>query len=456
MLSGSMLIGAVCLGLSGCTDDAANRPAPAPRSDAPAAAARARPLPVEESETLAGLAAVASAQESRTANPVSREIRAEGESLQHRQAEQWREWLTRLDGAVVEYNERYAGWMRRSLPPPLDLKSLDLPLPVLVYRLEHPLERGVHDRDWSRLPWPLLDAIADHGDPRRMGYVLEQYDHCDFGAAYDWGRTVVDALTPERAAEEIVARIGPRPTGIDHGDLAYGLLDRFAEDLPAEVRARGYAYLRGAVPSTPHNESASGLWRTLLRLDVAAASRDLVGQYVEADLARSGDLRWRVPPLLAEAGPVPGDVAQSLKRYLAADRLGDDAQHIRALLWVVVFRSSPATEWPDYVQEIDKAIAAAANANARSSTAVATLAEALLADGPTEARPAFRRLVGCPLIPMRTRDAMLERLVRAGDARTEEAVRAWLELESPARGGWLKETLPHWGPAGVELAAKFR
>jgi hypothetical protein len=95
-------------------------------------------------------------------------------------------------------------------------------------------------------------------------------------------------------------------------------------------------------------------------------------------------------------------------------------------------------ELEEFVRAIDEAIARAArHADARYSNAVATLAESLLADGPPEAMPAMRRLVGCPLVPMRTRDAMLERLVRAGDAQAKAAVfqrgggNAGLELRTP-------------------------
>jgi hypothetical protein len=453
MLSISMLIGAVCLGLVGCAHDAAREPGPQPRGDAYVTEAHVRTRSAEESQDIAGRGAIASAQESGAANPVSREIRAEARNLQHQQPEQWARWLRRLDEAVVAYDQRHAGWMRRSLPPPLDLKPLALPLPVLVYRLEHPVEPGATGRIWSRLPWPLLDAIAHHADRRRMGYLLEQHDHCDFGAAHDWRESVVEALTTERAAEVIAARMDPRPTGMDYGDLAYLLLDRHAATLPPELRAGGYAHLRRATPSVPRSETTSELWRTLLKLDVAAASRELVAQYVAADLARSGDLIWRVPQLLAEAGPVPGDVALSLKRFLDTDRLGDDAQHLRARLRVVLFRSSPAAELPEFVQEIDQAIAVAGTGTAaRTRTAIATLTESLLVDGPLQALPTFRRLVGCLQVPMPTRDAMVERLVRAGDAEAGAAVRAWCEVASPARVAWLKQSLPAWGPAGADLA----
>ncbi len=355
------------------------------------------------------------AQESKPANATSRALRAEAETLQREKSEQWAAWLEKLDGAVAEHNQRYAGWMRRGLPPPLDLKPLELPLSVLVYRMEHPLVGDKLERGWARLPWPLLDAISHHSNPQRMDYLLEQYDRCDFGSTISWYAAVVDALTPERAAREISDRMGPRPKNLGATDLVYRLLDRFADRLPPEMRARGYAYLRGAVDSSPDDGSESDIWGALLKLDVAAASRELVEEYVHADLSRRGDLFWRVPPLLAQAPPVPADVARSLKRFLAEGQPAD-WPHLRAQLWTVVFRSNPVAELDDYVAQLDQVIArSGAQPKSTSSVEVAVLTEALLSDGPPAALPVFRRLAECPLVPATMRDGMRERLARAKD-----------------------------------------
>lgn len=309
----------------------------------------------------ASLAATAVGQstDNRSRGNACEGLREQGQRLRVEQVEVWRAQEEQVKQLVQDYEKRYAGWKWHARPPALDIVPLKLQLPFLVWLLDQvdPRSRPASSREsngtdeWLRRlsPHVIVPAIARNPDERRIDFLLCEYDRLQHPMHWIVSATL-DSMTPIRAAQEVAQRLEQRPA-LDHRGLLYGLIDRFATDLPAELRKDCYDYVLIDWNQGPIDDKGQNFWRTLLRLDARRARADVLG-YLDKPYAPKHSPWFGTTRVLSEfRGPSP-EVRAATAKWLA-DWPSELDRRIEPSIWCIRVRADEAAELPDFLSKLD-------------------------------------------------------------------------------------------------------
>ena len=302
-------------------------------------------------------------------HPMLDKLAAEAETLNADRPERWKQYHEQAEGVFAANEIVVAHWKKRSSPPLPDLTPCRLPLSFLVDALRRgepqaKPESGKAER--KRHPWrrhdAYLRAVVHSADERRLAALLEYRGHflrLDPGNEhlYLWGKLLAAGAPLPWAVTQIMEMAQADPP-FDYGrsseHLLYGLIDRFAGELPADACKAAYSYLRKQAQDGPTGNKAEKLWDVLFRLDARRAGREVLPSFNTPSGARLR-YNYRVVALLARHLGPSAEVAAAVRRWLAtqADLTGFN----RRQLGVVLMRADPDKEVGPAVRRIDQLLA---------------------------------------------------------------------------------------------------
>lgn len=171
-----------------------------------------------------------------------------------------------LNSLFTKHEESSRG--SRAGPRPLDISQMNLPLPLLASLISK-------EKDWMRFQ-SLINAITVSKDRRRLDALLALRDadplarpdrerSRSYGGEY-WNTSIVSAADLSWASAEVRAQLSAGAQTAP-GSLVYGLINRFAQDLPTEERQRAFSRLVAEAPVGMQDSSDLRQWDLLFRLD---------------------------------------------------------------------------------------------------------------------------------------------------------------------------------------------
>lgn len=399
-------------------------------------------------------------------HPMLDKLAAEANTLKAERPERWKQYHQQAEGVFAANEIVVAHWQKRSSPPPPDLTPCRLPLSFLVdaLRQEEPRAkpepgRAARERHLGRRHDAYLRAIVHSADERRLAALLEYREHFlrwkpENRRPYPWGKLLADAATLPWAVNQIKERAQADPPfaygrGSEH--LLYGLIDRFAGELPADARTAAYRYVREQAPDGPTGNEAERLWDVLFRLDARRAGREVLPSFATPSGARLR-YNYRVVVLLARHPGPSAEVAAAVRRWLATQ--ADLSEFNRRQLAVVLLRADPDREVGPAVRRIDQLLAEQRQKGARfeSGGEVHLL---VLAMGDVESKAVeepLARYVFDRSIDTGVRFLILEALVKRRYGKSAALVARWLAEEPEhMQRHCREEATRHWGAFGREV-----
>lgn len=220
----------------------------------------------------------------RACTPVLVAFVEEGDALRRDSPERWKEYEDVVEAIFEKRARRLRGWHRRSRPPRVDLSPANLPLSFLIVKAF---------REGPRPRWCYFDAIIKSSDERRIDAVLGMHAEAPkpYRLEVGWGPLVAAACTSERAAVLLPLILGEDPE-FHRLSLEFKLIDRFASELPVELRRPAYDYIRGWLKTEDRDQNPKHSWDALFRLDRDRARHDSLGPPPEGlTTERSGPVR---------------------------------------------------------------------------------------------------------------------------------------------------------------------
>lgn len=273
--------------------------------------------------------------------PLLNILAAESASLKASQPERWKEYLILQTQTIENHRKETSNWQKRSAPPRLDFKPLELPLPVLALQAEQ-------EQD-SQVSYALLDAISVSSDPRRLQTLLALRNKP--GEPYEWARLLTTAADKAWALPEI-ERLTEQDTAPTLYHLFFNLLNRFAAELPPALRKSSYALIRRHWRVGPTNGDGEKYWDLLLKLNTEQAREEIIPYYASEAI-------YVVALLNQHATPSPL-VAMAVKRWLLSLREAADADGNRyntLQLKILLLKSDPEGALQSTLQSIDTWVA---------------------------------------------------------------------------------------------------
>ncbi len=399
-------------------------------------------------------------------HPMLDKLAAEAETLKAEQPERWKQYHEQAEGVFAANEIVVAHWQKRTGPPLPDLAPCRLPLSFLVDALRQEErqakpEPGKAARE--RHPWrrhdAYLRAIVHSADERRLAALPEYREHFlrlgpENRRLYPWGKLLADAATLPWAVTQIKEMAQADPPfayGRSSEHLLYGLIDRFAGELPADARKAAYSYVRKQAPDGPTGDEAEKLWDVLFRLDARRAGRDVLPSFATPSGARLG-YNYRVVVLLARHPGPSAEVAAAVRRWLATQ--ADLTEFNRRQLGVVLLRADPDREGGPAVRRIDQLLAEQRQKGERFESG-GEVHQLVLALGDVQSKAVeepLARYVFDRSIDTGVRFLILEALVKRRYGKSVALVARWLaeEPENMQRH-CREEAARHWGAFGREV-----
>jgi len=406
----------------------------------------------------------------------------------------WRREDARLDEALREHAARAATWKSRKPLGPPDLASLELPLSVLMARIDEELPK-----EWAdRLPlWSFLDAIGKSDDPRRLRLLVELSGFWQFREdrtrGHPFARPMATAMTLEQAKRFLRARLGaalrraeepgePSPTLEWSEDMPMrAVLERFAasNDFDAELRDLAWRWARLRWLDGPLFLPGEQWWDLLLRLDAERAGPAILEYWGRPEPERPEKDRrpydGKILELLAEHARPNPEIAAAAARILTeierGDRPGEFVKQYRITqLLVIRLKADPEGFLPRAIRIVDAITrdlrAARSNGppaddpdvpfderdrvnalEARASHLIRTMLETEVPQSPANA--AFARFVAMAELPAILRLELLDRFAEQRRPDLEKLVAAFLRTSPPHARSWIEDRAENrWGEAG--------
>jgi hypothetical protein len=366
-------------------------------------------------------------------------LEAEAASFQTNSS-QWTAWNMAIDKIFAENHEVRANWVRESSPPQADLRPAQLALPVLVWRFQKEREKPY------RL-WPYVEAIAHSPDVRRIDALMELRGLPEVGTDWIWAKALSETATPEWAFQQIKEQVAAKADASTYL-LLFALLDRFALELPQELREPVYNRIRQQWTKGPSNGEGEQYYDLLLRVDAVRARRELITYYGTPE-----DPRWPagtydycvVASLDKYKGPSP-EVAEAARKWLAELSPRQNRIFGPQLRRVLLF-ADPARELKPTMARIQELLGSQKEADWHDELDVlVTAVLELNADAATEDLAEFATRKP---IEISTRLRILDWLVARRYPGLPEIVAWWLREESVGRS-WLSGR-KEWGDYGKGL-----
>jgi Mandelate racemase / muconate lactonizing enzyme, N-terminal domain len=309
----------------------------------------------------------------------------------------------------------------------------------------------------DRLAAEAAELVAEGGFT--LAALLEYRDHFlrlepENKRLYPWGKLLADAATLPWAVTQIkeMARADPP---FDYGrrseHLLYGLIDRFAGELPADAGKAAYSYLRKQAPEGPTGNEAEKLWNVLFRLDARRAGREVLPSFATPSGARLR-YNYRVVALLARHPGPSAEVAAAVRCWLATQ--ADLTEFNRRQLGVVLLRADPDKKMGPAVRRIDQLLAEKKQKGERFEMG-GEVTQLVLAMGDVESKAVeepLARYVFDRSIETGVRFLILEALVKRRCGKSAALVGRWLAEESEnMQRHCREEATRHWGAFGREV-----
>jgi hypothetical protein len=299
-------------------------------------------------------APLAASREELSQYPTIDALAAEERALRAERPEQWEKWTAEADKFYADHAAKTFPWRKRGLAPLPQFQTLNFPLAFLAAQLRR-FHSGVEPGPRNRLNG-YLEAVVLNPDPRRARF-LDEYGELhrkDIGRDEGrWDGLLARAAGASWAAEKLRERLVGDLRLWEHR-LPYMLLERFAEELPADVVAAGYGYVyaqgqQGGIYIL--NEAGVEPWKLLLRLDRERALSDIVALHEN----RPPDAAL-LSLLIERAAAVPdARLAKAAARWLS-DAYHPGAQFKNVRLLVLMLKSSPDAHLPTVVGRVHKLV----------------------------------------------------------------------------------------------------
>ena len=270
-----------------------------------------------------------------------------------------------------------------------------------------------------------------------------------------WNSVLAEAASLEWAVERLDA-VPPagRPSAPIDDDLVYCLGERFAGELPQEVRDAAYEYLRRGSPAEPRTYPYRP-WDVLFRLDAARARQEILPYFYKtskrADEANGKSFipvynLWVIQLLRTHAGE-SSEVAAAVRQWLASlDLMDIDKPVLRGIL----LRADPARELEPAVRRVDASLAEQQRTGERfqfGGEVHVLVGQMAQIKSPAADREVVR-YVRTNGIDRLARLSLLEQLVRNHYAQSPDVIAHWLRDECAPMPDVLRKAAQQWDEFG--------
>ena len=362
-------------------------------------------------------------------------LEREAATLRSTRPEMWQSYLDQTSRVFVEHEKRTC-WQCREAPPPADLTSLKLPLFFLAAEVRQ-------QKDILKLI-AYLDAIVLNSDPRRINLLIELQAKRGERSTFrqvGWARLIADAAELDWAAVKIRELLKADPP-LDSEGLLESLLWRFTAELPRDVRATAYDYIRRHWREGPNTHlGGEAYWDLLLCLDAERARAEII-PYFEKD-----EYSLYVVLLLKEHAGPSAQVAGAVRRWLTTDA----GKGWPDYMYILLLKSDPQGGLRPMVAYIDGRVAE--YGAQKSEDDLGAYVQAMLEINSAEAVQPLARYANEQVISDIARLDIIEWLVKRRYEKVPHIVARWLAKEPDYRRSWLlqKVTKNEWGEFGRQV-----
>jgi len=368
--------------------------------------------------------------------PVLGELNAEAHSLKSNTVA-WTGWNATTD-KILHENE--TSRMNRTVGGAglADLQPAKLPLAFLVWRFE-----GERTNNYRRLQ-AYLPAMAGSADARRIEALLELWALPHGVSDRQWIWALAKAATPEWAFQQIREAIATNAE-INRFSLAFLLLNRFAAELPVDLRQPAYDQIIRTWPNEPgtnrrDEELVRDYYDVLLRIDRERARKELIEHY----RGRSLDSVYMLDKY---AGP-SRMVAEAARKWLAEASARDKEIYGMDLKHLILF-SDPDIELKPTLNRIRALLRIQTKPEGWDE--LDTLTRAVIELNLPTAADDLADFATQPAIPIETRYNILDWLVKRRHPALP-GIFAWWLREDDTGKHWLRnEAEKKWGGYGKAL-----
>lgn len=400
-------------------------------------------------------------QEKISQYPTLDALEAEARSLSEARPEQWKSWVEGADKFYEEYAAKTFPWRMRGAAPLPQFQTLNLPLAFLAAQLR---QRQSAAEPVARYRFRgYLEAVVENPDPRRArfleeyGKLLREEAQRDEG---NWDSLLARAADAGWAAEKLRGQL-VGDLRLWEYRLPYMLLERFAEELPADVVAAGYGYVyaqgqQGRIYI--HNDGGAEHWKLLLRLDRARALTDIEALHEKRPPADA-----LLSLLIKRTAAPDARVARAAARWLS-ETYRPGAQFKNVGLHVLMLKSSPDEHLPTVVGRVHKLVGVSRRHHLddpEGTDELATLVEAMLEIEPAHItnpqtrdmhRSALATYGGARAVAAHVRLNVLKWMAENGHTELPQVIARWLAAEPDAgvRESVRRSAQTEWGDYGRE------
>ncbi|NLX24467.1 MAG: hypothetical protein GXY61_00685 [Lentisphaerae bacterium] len=281
--------------------------------------------------------------------------------------EKWEKWVTETDLIFDNHKELIMDWQLHINPPPPDLKTLELPLPFLMWKLRQEqadvikreaaymdaIKRGPYMdaayMDAIKRVAAYMDAITHHHDERRIDALIDFFQQEGQNSSWlnNWETILANAATPAWASDQLRKLIIHAELSSEN-PIALELIKRFAEDLPNDLTLPAYEYVQQRWQPNLLRTETLAYYNLLLTIDLARGRRDVISYY-ESDSKLS---IYDAASVLSNHKSPSSDVAKAVRRWLSTVENNKDADRLQILL----LYSDPDHELKTVLARIDHII----------------------------------------------------------------------------------------------------